>query len=78
MAFANPCAGVLGERMVGAGFGGCMLALLESADVAGTVARLLDGATALLGARPWNCLVEPAGAAGEVSVALAALAGGGA
>jgi galactokinase len=63
---ANRCPGVLGARMVGAGFGGCMLALLASVELERTVRELIDRSTTVLGKRPWHYLVEASGAACEV------------
>ena len=63
---ANRCPGVLGARMVGAGFGGCMLALLASVELERTVRELIDRSTIVLGKRPWHYLVEASGAACEV------------
>jgi len=65
---ANQCAGVFGARMVGAGFGGCMLVLLDAAHTERIVQQVIDGSTAVLGIRPWHYLVEAAGAAREVPV----------
>jgi galactokinase len=63
---ANRRPGVLGARMVGAGFGGCMLTLLESSEQDRTMQAIIAGSEKLLGKRPWHYLVESAGAASEV------------
>jgi galactokinase len=63
---ANRCAGVYGARMVGAGFGGCMLALLDAGEAESVVQQVIDPATAARGTAPWHYLVEVAGAAREL------------
>lgn len=65
---ALSCPGVLGARMFGAGFGGCILALLR-ADIAEAVTgAVLERATRALGTRPWHVLAQPAAAAGELDL----------
>jgi galactokinase len=66
VAMANRCPGVLGARMVGAGFGGCILVLLRAAGHERAIRELLDGSTTVLGKSPWHYLIESAGAASEV------------
>ena len=73
---ANRCPGVLGARMVGAGFGGCMLSLLASAELDRTMQAIIGGSTTLLGKQPWHYLVETAGAACEVTFNPRAAGGG--
>jgi galactokinase len=72
---ANRCAGVYGARMIGAGFGGCMLALLDAGDSERIVQQVIDSSTTVLGTRPWHYLVEVAGAAREVPVNGTSLSG---
>jgi len=62
---ADASAGVLGSRMVGAGFGGCVLSLVESAQIdeaARQVRRKYRGVT---GSEPWTHIVQSADPARE-------------
>jgi galactokinase len=51
---------VLGSRMVGAGFGGCVLSVCRKDDAVAAAADIQTSYAALSGSRPWQHLVEPA------------------
>jgi galactokinase len=53
--------GVLGSRMMGGGFGGCTLTLVEEGRVATSVESIAEHYGALLGSRPWMHVVRPTG-----------------
>jgi galactokinase len=67
--------GVLGARMVGAGFGGCILAALEVLNFSFNLAQLLERMSGILGHQPWNQVVEACGAATEIPAGSWAKAG---
>ncbi|MGI9203840.1 MAG: galactokinase [Woeseiaceae bacterium] len=65
---ADECDGVLGSRMMGAGFGGCVLSVVQTeclSDVAREIAKKYG---AICGAEPWIHAVSPAAPAEEVLV----------
>ncbi len=65
VAIADASDGVLGSRMVGAGFGGCVLSLVKS-DNAGEAARQIGREyTKVLGEEPWSHIVLAAAPARE-------------
>jgi galactokinase len=72
---AGATAGVLGARMVGAGFGGCMLAALDALNFSQNLAQLLERMSGILGHQPWHQVVEACGAAAELPAATWAKAG---
>ncbi|MGB8691973.1 MAG: galactokinase [Steroidobacteraceae bacterium] len=72
---AGATAGVLGARMVGAGFGGCMLAVLEVVSFSPNLARLLECMSGILGHQPWHQVVVPCGAAAEIPASTRTRAG---
>jgi len=57
---ANACPGVKGARMVGAGFGGCVLSLVTADTANESVARIAAEYGKVLGHRPWTHVVQPA------------------
>jgi galactokinase len=63
---ANNCDGVLGSRMVGGGFGGCVLSLTTSDCVASATSQITDAYNASFGRSPWMHVVEPADPAMEI------------
>ena len=65
--FADDCDGVYGSRMVGAGFGGCVLSLTRADKVDEVVAIVRDRYGKLMGKTPWMHVVSAAQPAGRVS-----------
>jgi galactokinase len=63
---AQATRGVRGARMVGGGFGGCMIALVEPAALEAVRGRIVEAYRAFAGAEPWNHVVAPAPPAGPV------------
>jgi len=64
---ANSCPGVKGSRMVGAGFGGCVLSL-TTADDADEAARLIaSNYNTAFGSDPWMHIVQAADSVREIS-----------
>ena len=61
---AQATRGVLGARMVGGGFGGCMIALLEPAALESARERIVRAYREYAGAEPWQHVVESAPPAG--------------
>jgi len=57
---ADACDGVLGSRIVGAGFGGCVLTLTTAANVQQVAARIGTNYGQILGRQPWSHIVQPA------------------
>lgn len=66
VAVADACDGVLGSRMVGAGFGGCVLSVVRREKLADVRRQIADDYGELSGATPWMHAVSPAGPAEEV------------
>jgi galactokinase len=64
---SNRSYGVLGSRMVGAGFGGCVLSLVDAKDVADTCSRISKDYKAAFGREPWMHVVQAADPVGELS-----------
>lgn len=58
--------GVKGSRMVGGGFGGCVLTIVESSATGMVVERIRTDYGKLIGREPWIHVVAPADAAGEI------------
>ncbi len=56
---ADSCDLILGSRMVGAGFGGCVLAVCRKDDALAAAAHVQASYLAVSGSRPWQHLVEP-------------------
>lgn len=57
---ANSCAAVLGSRMVGAGFGGCVLSVCHKSDADMVAADIQNKYAAIRGSVPWQHQVAPA------------------
>jgi len=55
---ANACPGVLGSRMVGAGFGGCVLSLTNASDAEEAARQISSNYTAKFGTQPWMHIVQ--------------------
>ena len=53
------CRGVHGARLIGAGFGGCVLALVEPTNVSGVIDRVAAAQRESGGSPTWYHLVEP-------------------
>jgi len=68
VAIADSCTGVFGSRMIGGGFGGCVLSIVAAEHAAAVTADIGDRYGRLLGKPPWIHPVEPAAAAGEVTM----------
>jgi len=62
----NECAGVKGARMVGGGFGGCVLALADTKAASSVVEQVGSAYSKFIGGTPWSHVVKPAEAAREV------------
>jgi galactokinase len=63
---AQATRGVFGARMVGGGFGGCMIALADPAERDRVVSHVADAYRAYSGREPWRHVVAPAAPAGPV------------
>jgi galactokinase len=61
---ANSCEMILGSRMVGAGFGGCVLSVCRKQDADAAAASIQSNYAAVSGRRAWQHLVTPAHPAG--------------
>jgi galactokinase len=59
------CDGVIGSRMVGGGFGGCVLSIVEKKATESVVKRIRTDYGNIIGCEPWVHVVSAAGAAGE-------------
>jgi galactokinase len=57
---ARGCRGVLGSRMMGAGFGGCTVSLVRLAEVDDTIGKIRQEYGKVLGREPWMHVVGPA------------------
>ena len=57
---ANSSELILGSRMVGAGFGGCVLSVCRKDDAVAAAAHIQTSYAAVSGSRPWQHLVKPA------------------
>ena len=63
---SNNCSGTLGSRMVGAGFGGCVLTVTEATRADDVATEIGEKYAAILGRQPWTHRVAPTGPAAEV------------
>jgi len=59
------CDGVIGSRMVGGGFGGCVLSIVEKKATESVVKRIRTDYGKIIGCEPWIHVVSAADAAGE-------------
>ena len=62
----NACDGVIGSRMIGGGFGGCVLSLTTADAVDESVAQIARNYGQVLGEEPWVHVVEAADPVREV------------
>jgi len=60
VAIVDECTGVLGSRMVGAGFGGCVLSLIESGKVDEAARQIRQKYKEATGDDPWTHIVQAA------------------
>jgi len=67
VAAANDCEGVFGSRMIGAGFGGCVLSVTDARDTVKAAAEIRASYEAVTGQEPWQHIAEPAEPAQVVS-----------
>lgn len=58
--------GVLGSRLMGGGFGGCTITLVENGRVATAVESIAEHYSAMTGRRPWMHVVRPTGPVREL------------
>jgi galactokinase len=65
---ANGVAGVAGARMIGGGFGGCVLVLAASADLMDVSAAIREAVVAEFDREPWLHHVTPASSVQEVAL----------
>ena len=63
---ADQSPGVLGSRMIGAGFGGCVLSLVESDNIDEAAHQVRQKYEDLTGDEPWMHIVQAANPAGEI------------
>jgi len=66
VAIADACDGVVGSRMVGAGFGGCVLSVVKREQLASARRQIAEDYGAVSDATPWMHVVSPADPAEEV------------
>jgi galactokinase len=64
---ANASPGVLGSRMVGAGFGGCVLSLTSANDAEEAARQISSNYTAEFGTEPWMHIVQASHPVREVA-----------
>jgi galactokinase len=64
---ANACPGVLGSRMVGAGFGGCVLSLTSADNVEEAARQISSNYTGKFGTEPWMHIVQASHPVREVA-----------
>jgi galactokinase len=63
---ARNCDGVYGSRMVGAGFGGCTISLVDSKKIKVVAAEICAQYSEILGHDPWHHIVEASGPVEEI------------
>jgi galactokinase len=66
VAIADQSPGVLGSRMIGAGFGGCVLSLVESDNIDEAARQVRQKYEDLTGDEPWMHIVQAADPAREI------------
>ena len=64
---ANSSDGVFGSRMIGAGFGGCILSVTDAGGAAEVAAEIRANYKAVIGQEPWQHIAKPAEPAQVVS-----------
>ena len=65
---ASECPGVYGARMVGGGFGGCTITLLDREVLEQTLGHIIHAYTKFSGQAPWHHLVRSAAPAGRAEI----------
>ena len=63
----DACDGVLGSRMVGAGFGGCVLSVAHTDKIDTAISQISESYGDVIGKQPWIHTVSPTDPAGLVS-----------
>ena len=63
---ARNCDGVYGSRMVGAGFGGCTISLVDRKKIRAVAAEICKHYNEILGHDPWHHIVEASGPVEEI------------
>ena len=64
---ADACDGVFGSRLIGAGFGGCVLSVIETTKTENAMLRIKSEYEAATGTAPWMHVVKPADPATKVA-----------
>lgn len=64
---ADSCDGVSGSRMVGAGFGGCVLSVARTDQLDATISHISKSYGDVIGKKPWIHAVSPTDPAGQVN-----------
>ncbi len=67
VALADSCEGVFGSRMVGGGFGGCVLSVVATESVTAVESCLRNSFESTFGATPWLHWLQSGGAATRVN-----------
>ncbi|MDA0992175.1 MAG: galactokinase [Proteobacteria bacterium] len=65
---ADACDGVLGSRMIGGGFGGCVLSVTYTERLEDTISKISNDYGPIIGRTPWMHIVSPTDPAGEVDM----------
>jgi galactokinase len=65
---ARNCDGVYGSRMVGAGFGGCTISLVDRKKIKAVSAEICKQYNEILGHDPWHHIVEASGPVEEIQL----------
>ena len=66
---ADSCDGVLGSRMIGAGFGGCVLSVTEKDKIESAISQISKDYEKVTGCEPWMHIVTATDAAKKIGVA---------
>jgi len=67
VAIADACAGTLGSRQIGGGFGGCVLCLTTDEHLDAAREQITVEYSRISGADPWMHVVAPSDPAGPVT-----------